>query len=100
MFFGRERGHQLSMYAAVGAMGKEEGEGGSSKMRTAAYRGKRCHVSSVHTHLHSFHIFGSIFFLIVYCLICRNSTLILCKKHVFVRSGYFYPRKSISVVMK
>ena len=40
------------------------GDGGSSKMRTAAYKGRRCHVSSVHTHLRYlffFNVFGKIF---------------------------------------
>ena len=37
---------------------------------------------------------------IVSCFICRNLTLPLFKKDLFVRDGYFPPTRSISVVMK
>ena len=56
MFFGSERGHQLSTYATGG------GWGGSFKMRTAAYRCWRGFTSQVYvrTYIISFHVFGSI----------------------------------------
>ena len=58
VFFSWKRGHHLSTYATGGEMG------GSSKMPTAAYRGRRCHVLCVCTHLHYlFSCFASIFFL-------------------------------------
>ena len=41
----------------------------------------------------------SCFCLMVSCFICRNSTSPSFKKGVFVRNGFFCPRKSISVVM-
>ena len=58
VFFSWKRGHHLSTYATGGEMG------GSSKMPTAAYRGRRCHILCVCTHLHYlFSCLGSIFFL-------------------------------------
>ena len=59
--------------------------------------GQGYHTSSVRTHLH--HLF-SCFCLMVSCFICRNLTLPSFKKSVFVRNGYFSPKRSISVAMK
>ena len=42
--------------------------------------------------------FLSYFF--VFCFTCRNLTLPLFKKDVFVRKSYFSPTRSISAVMK
>ena len=93
MFFGWERGHQLSTYATIGEIGY--------KMRTAAYRGRGCHVFRVRSHLH--YLFSCLWqrlCLIVSCFICRNLTLPLFKKDVFVRNNYFFLTRSISAVMK
>ena len=77
------------------------GDGGSSIMRTAAYRERGCHASSVRTHLHYLSsCFCQHFCLIMSCFICTKLTLPLFKKDVFVRNGYFSPMRSISVVMK
>ena len=77
------------------------GDGGSSKMRTAAYRRKGCQASCVRTHLHyPFSCFWQDFCLIVSCFICRNLTLLFFKKDAFVRNGYFSPTRSISVLIK
>ena len=66
MFFGWERGHQLSTYATGGRNG-----GGTSKMCTVAYRGEGCHLSCVRTHLHYlFLCFWQHFCLVVSCFIC------------------------------
>ena len=90
MFSSWERGHQLSMYATVGGMV------GSSKMHTAAYRGRVCYASCVPKHLHYLlPCFLQYFYLILSCLICRNLTLPLFKKDVFVRNSYF-PLNEIS----
>ena len=95
MFFRCKRSHQLSTYATGGVMG------GSSRMRTAAYRGRRCHASCVCKHLHYlFSCFWQRFCFIVSCFFCRNWTLPSFKKDVFVRNGYFSPTRSISVIMK
>ena len=72
-------------------------DGGSSKMRAAAYRGRGYHGSCKRKH---FLCFWQHFYLTVSCLICRNLTLPLFQKDVFVRNGYFSPTRSISVVMK
>ena len=93
MFFGWERGHQLSTYATVGGWG-------SFQMQTTAYRGKGCHASCVRKHVHSLFMFWQHFCLIVPCNICRNLTLSLFKKDVFVKSGCFFPTNLISVVKK
>ena len=64
--------------------------GVSSKMRKAAYRGRECHASCVRTHLHYlFSCFWQHFCLIVSCFICRNLTLSLIKKDVFIRTVIF-----------
>ena len=42
----------------------------------------------------------SCFCLMVSCFICRNLTVPLFKKGLFVRNGYFSPMRSISAVMK
>ena len=77
------------------------GNGESSKMRTAAYRQTGCHASFVRTHLqYLFSCFWQYFCFIVSCFICRNFTLPLFKKDVFVRNGYFSPTRSVSVVIK
>ena len=44
--------------------------------------------------------FWQYFGLTVSRFICRNLTLPLLKKDVFVRSGYFSPTRSICIVMK
>ena len=73
---------------------------GSSKMRTAAYKGRGCHALCVRTHLHYlFPCFRQHFCLTVSSFICRNLNLPLFKKDVFFRNGYFYLTRSISVVM-
>ena len=96
MFFGWERGHQLNTYTTGGGM-----EERSSKIRTTAYRGRGCHMPRIRKHLHySFSCFWQHFCLTVFCFICRNLTLPLSKKDVFVRNIYFSPTKSVSVVMK
>ena len=93
--FWLERGHHLSAYATGGEIG---GGGGVSK---AAYRGRKCHATCVHTHLnYLFSCFWQHFCLIVSCFICRNLTLYLIKKDVFIRNGYFSPTRSISAAMK
>ena len=88
MFFGSERGHQLSTYATGGGM---------------------------ETHPKCVHVFSCLFFfscfffqclfmflqhfcLIVSCFICRNLTLSLFKIDAFVRNCYFSLTRSISVV--
>ena len=99
IFFGSGRDHQLSTYATGGAIGKLFWE--SSKMRTAAYGGGRCHPSCARTHLHYlFSCFWQHFCLIVSFFICRNLTLPLFKKDAFVTTGYFSPTSSISVIIK
>ena len=86
MFFGWEREYQLSTYAT--------GEGRSIQNACSYY------ASCVRTHLHySFSCFWQHFCLIVICLICRNLTLPLFKKKMFVRNGYFSPTSSISVLI-
>ena len=97
MFLWVRKGPSLSTYAT----GNWWGMGGSSEMRSAAYRKKGCHAPCVHTHLH--YLFSCIwqyFCHIVSCFICRYLTLPLFKKDVFARNGYFSPTRSISVVMK
>ena len=61
--------------------------------------GEGYHVSCVRTHLH--YLF-SCFCLMVSRFICRNLTLPLFKKGVFVKNDYFSPMRvrSISVVIK
>ena len=50
-------------------------DGGSSKMRTTAYKERGCHGSYVRTHLHYlFSCFWQHFCLTVTCFICRNLT--------------------------
>ena len=84
MFSSWERGHQLSMYATVGGMV------GSSKMHTAAYRGRVCYASCVPKHLHYLlPCFLQYFYLILSCLICRNLTLPLFKKRCFCQKQLF-----------
>ena len=52
------------------------GDGGSSIMLTAAYRGRVCHASCVRTHLHYlFSCFCQQFCLIMSCFICTNLIL-------------------------
>ena len=98
MFFGSESGHQLS---ACPTGGGEGGGGVSPKMRKAAYRGRECHASCVRTHLHYlFSCFWQHFCLIVSCFICRNLTLSLIKKDVFIRNGYFSPTRYISAAIE
>ena len=59
------------------------GDGGSPKMRRAAYRGRGCHTLCVRTHLHYlFSCFWQHVSLIVTCFICRNLKLPLFKKDV------------------
>ena len=95
MFFRWERGHQLSTHATGG------GQWGSCKMHTAAYRGRECHTSCVLPHLlYLISCFWQHFSLIVSYFICRNLTLPLFKKNLFVRKGYFSPTRSISVIIK
>ena len=62
-------------------------------MCPAAYKGRGCHASCVCMHFISFHFFGSMFFLMVSSIICRN--LILPSE-----TSYFYPAKMVSVSMK
>ena len=77
------------------------GNGESSKMRTAVYRGSECHASCLRTHLHYlFSCFWQHFCLKVSCFIFKNLTLPLLKKDVFVRNSYFSPTRSASAVMK
>ena len=77
------------------------GNGGSSKMHTALYRGRGFHATCVRTQLHNLcSCFWHHFCLLVPCFCCINSTLPLFKKYVFVRNGYFSPSRSISVAMK
>ena len=84
MFSSWERDHQLSMYATVGGMV------GSSKMHTAAYRGRVCYASCVPKHLHYLlPCFLQYFYLILSCLICRNLTLPLFKKRCFCQKQLF-----------
>ena len=65
-------------------------------MHTAAYRGRVCYASCVPKHLHYLlPCFLQYFYLILSCLICRNLTLPLFKKDVFVRNSYF-PLNEIS----
>ena len=94
VFFGCEKGYQSSTYATAG-------EWGSSKMSTAAYRGKGCQALCVRSHLHYlFSCFWQHFVLKVSCFICRTLTLPLFKKDVFVTNGYFSLTGSVSVVIK
>ena len=88
MFFGWERGNQLSTYATVEVV----------LVTQNAYRGRGCHALCVRKHL-NFSFFCSIFVL-VSCFICRNLTLPSFKKDVFVRNGYFSLTRSTSVVME
>ena len=77
------------------------GGGELSKMRSAAYRRREFYASCVRKHSHYlFSCFWQHFCLIVSCFICRDLTLPLFKKDVFVRNGYFSPTRSVSVVMK
>ena len=94
MFFGWEKGHQLSTYATI------EGMGWSSKMQTAVYRESGCHALSVPTHLHYiFSCFWKHFCLIVCCFICINLTLPLFKENVLVTNGFLSLSRPISFVM-
>ena len=71
--------------------------GGHPKCVQVLIGGEGYHASCVRTQLH--YLF-SCFCLMMSCFICRNLTLPLIKKGVFVRNGYFSPMRSISVVMK
>ena len=103
LFFGWERDHQLITYAAGWGMGR---------VIQNAYKyvqgGEECHVSCKHTHVHYLVLcFWQHFCHIVSCFICRNLTLPLLKKKVFVRNSqrrnninfcrhkisYFYSKK-------
>ena len=60
---------------------------------------KACHKLCVGAHLHYlFSCFWQHFYLKVHCFICRNLTLSLFKKDVFIRNGYFSLIRSISTV--
>ena len=67
-------------------------EGGHPKCLQTRKGGEGYHASYVRTHLG--------FCLMVSCFICRNLTLPLFEKGMFVRNGYFPPMRSISVVRK
>ena len=56
--------------------------------------GRECHASCVNIRLHYlFSWFLQDFCLIVSCFTCRNLTLSLIKKDVFIRKGYFFPTR-------
>ena len=70
---------------------------GSSKMFTDVYREGR--VSRfMCTYALTLCLF--MFCHMVFCFVCRNLTFPSFKKGVFVKNGYFFPMRSISVVMK
>ena len=71
--------------------------GESSKMRSAAYREKGSQVSCVRMHVHYLFSFFWRHFLALFVGI---QPCIYSKKNVFVKTGYFSPARSISVVMK
>ena len=89
--FGREIGHPLSICGNRGM------EGGHPKCVQVRTKGEGYHASLVRTHLYYLFL---CFSLMVPCFICRNLILPLFKKGVFVRNGYFSPRRSMSAVMK
>ena len=60
---------------------------------------RRCHASCVRMHL-QYIIFWAAFLSIVSCFICRDLTLPLLKKGVFVKNGCFSLIRSISVVIE
>ena len=71
----------------------------SSEITTIVHSGRCCYNSCVRVQLHYlFSCFWQHFCLKVSCFICRNLTLLLFKKDVFVRKGYFSTARSISVV--
>ena len=76
IFFGWERGHQLSTYATGGGMGRV-----IQNAHKCVHRGGWCHVSCVCTHLHYLvSCFWQHFCLIVSYFICRNLTYLYSKK--------------------
>ena len=68
------------------------GRWGSCKMLTAAWLGRGCHASLVRTHLHLFSCFWQNVCLIVSCFICRNLTLPLFRKDVFIGNGFYFSK--------
>ena len=71
-----------------------------SKMCTAAYRWDVMLMCTYACFCFFFSCFRQYFCLIVSCFICRNLTLPLFTKDMFVRNGYFSSARSISVIMK
>ena len=91
MFFVWERGYQLSSRATVGGMG---GHPKNLHLRTGG--GEVTPYVYPRTYTITFYVFTSI----LSCFICRNLTLPLLKRDVFVTNGYFALTRSISFVMK
>ena len=87
-------------YTSVAYKTKKRDGGHPKCIQLRTGRGGVTPFEYVRTYTISFHVFGSIFCLIVSCFILRNSTLPFFKKDVFVRNGYFSLMKSISVVIK
>ena len=73
---------------------------GSSKMGTALYRRKRCHTLCVPRTYTILFMFWQHFCFIVSCFPCRNLTLPLFKKDVFVTNCYFSLKRSIFNITK
>ena len=99
MFFGWERSHQLNRYATGGRIG-ERGRGGGSHPKCVKLRIgggsviRTSYLRLILTHLHYLYsCFWQHFCLIVPCFICRNLTLSLMKKDVFIRNGHFSPTR-------
>ena len=92
MIFGWERDHQPSTYVTVGGRGSSKcaqqrtGEGVSRLMHT-------------YTLTLSLSMFVAAYLSYSILFICRNLTLLLLEKHVFLRKGYLGLTRSISVVM-
>ena len=86
MFFGWERGHQLSTYATDGGIGW-----GSSKKCKTAYKGRGVsHLMCTYALTLFFSCFWQHFYLLVSRFICRNLTLLLFDKRCVRQKLLFF----------
>ena len=90
VFFGWERGHQLSPYATGEGMGNHQN---CVQLHTW---GGGYYVLCIPKHSHLFSCIWQHLFLIVSCFVCKNLTLPLFKQDVLVTNGFFSAMKSIS----